>query len=287
MRRRRRLQVAIAAGKEFLPDEVKADSPSRLARKLGVTRSEKKRISLLQRTSSDKRTPYTRIADRVLGSGRVQMERLIEVDNEMESEGVGMCPWMGQRFSVLREGVAEVDSDADEQWLGHDSLGRPVWEDVLDQQRKRLGWLLNEEDSPTFTAPQLPPLEQVLITPGDWPPVLPRNEAFTFRNFHVCRQNERSAHAVNEILEQPAGKLNPLVLSGESGCGKTVLMKTIIGLIRPNSGSAMFEENDLSQPNDKELTKQRMRFGFVLQAWALFHSMTVSQIGRASRRERV
>ena len=224
MRRRRRLQVAIAAGKEFLPDEVKADSPSRLARKLGVTRSERKRISLLQRTSSDKRTPYTRIADRVLGSGRVQMERLIEVDTELELEGVGMSPWMSQRFSVLREGVAEVDSDADEQWLGHDSLGRPVWEDVLDQQRKRLGWLLNEEDSPTFTAPQLPPLEQVLITPGDWPPVLPRNEAFTFRNFHVCRQNERSAHAVNEILEQPAGKLNPLVLSGESGCGKTHLL---------------------------------------------------------------
>ncbi len=224
MRRRRRLQAAIAAGKEFLPDEVKADSPSRLARKLGVTRSERKRISLLQRTSSDKRTPYTRIADRVLGSGRVQMERLIEVDTEVGSEGVGMSPWMSQRFSVLRGGVAEVDSDADEQWLGHDSLGRPVWEDVLDQQRKRLGWLLNEEDSPTFTAPQLPPLEQVLITPGDWPPVLPRNEAFTFRNFHICRQNERSAHAVNEILEQPAGKLNPLVLSGESGCGKTHLL---------------------------------------------------------------
>jgi phospholipid/cholesterol/gamma-HCH transport system ATP-binding protein len=68
-----------------------------------------------------------------------------------------------------------------------------------------------------------------------------------------------------------------LAIIGESGCGKTVLMKTIIGLIRPTSGSVMFDENDLSQLNDKEMTKQRMRFGFVFQAAALFDSMTVSQ----------
>ncbi len=224
MRRRRRLQAAIAAGLEILPERVKTDSPSRLARKLGVNRSERKRISLLQRSSSDKRTPYTRIADRVLGSDRVQLERLIEVDTEVEVEGAGIGPWMGQRFSILRGGVADVESNEDEQWIGYDSHGRPVWEDVLDHQRKRLGWLLREEESTTIAAPQLPPLEQVLISPGDWPPVLPRNEAFTFRNFHVCRQNERAAHAVNEILEQPAGQLNPLVLNGESGSGKTHLL---------------------------------------------------------------
>ena len=224
MRRRRRLQAAIAAGLEILPERVKTDSPSRLARKLGVNRSERKRISLLQRSSSDKRTPYTRIADRVLGSDRVQLERLIEVDTEVEAEGAGIGPWMSQRFSILRGGVADVESDEDEQWLGYDDHGRPVWEDVLEHQRKRLGWLLREEESPTIAAPQLPPLEQVLISPGDWPPVLPRNEAFTFRNFHVCRQNERAAHAVNEILEQPAGQLNPLVLNGESGSGKTHLL---------------------------------------------------------------
>ena len=224
MRKRSSLQGAIAAGKELLPDEVKTDSPSRLARKLGVNRIERKRISLLQRSSSDKRTPYTRIADRVLGSDRVRVERLLDVDTDAELEGSGIGPWMSKRFSVSRGVVSEVDSDGDEQWIGHDTLGRPVWEDVLEQQRKRLGWLLADEDSPTFPAPQLPPLEQVLITPGDWPPVLPHNEALTFRNFHVCRQNERAAHAVNEILEQPVGQLNPLVLFGASGCGKTHLL---------------------------------------------------------------
>jgi len=224
MRKRRSLQSAIAAGKELLPDEVKTDSPSRLARKLGVNRSERKRISLLQRTSSDKRTSYARIADRVLGSDRVRIERLLDVDTEAELEGSGIGPWMSQRFSVSRGVVSEVDTDEDEQWVGHDGHGRPVWADVLEKQRKRLGWLLADEDSPTFSAPQLPPLEQVLITPGDWPPILPRNEAFTFRQFHVCRQNERAAHAVNEILEHNAGQLNPLVLIGASGCGKTHLL---------------------------------------------------------------
>ena len=92
MRKRRSLQGAIAAGKELLPDEVKTDSPSRLARKLGVNRIERKRISLLQRSSSDKRTPYARIADRVLGSDRVRVERLLDVDTDAELEGSGIGP---------------------------------------------------------------------------------------------------------------------------------------------------------------------------------------------------
>ena len=64
---------------------------------------------------------------------------------------------------------------------------------------------------------------------------------------------------------------------GESGCGKTVLMKSVIGLIRPTSGQIRFDGHDLSTLNDKELTVQRIRFGYVFQNAALFDSMTVGQ----------
>ena len=66
-----------------------------------------------------------------------------------------------------------------------------------------------------------------------------------------------------------------LAIIGESGCGKTVLLKTIVALIRPRSGRVLFDGQNLHELNDKELTKQRLRFGFVFQQAALFDSLNV------------
>ena len=64
---------------------------------------------------------------------------------------------------------------------------------------------------------------------------------------------------------------------GESGCGKTVLLKTIIGLVTPTSGRVLFKGKDLALLNDKELTETRSHYGFVFQMAALFDSMTISE----------
>ncbi|MCE9544172.1 MAG: ABC transporter ATP-binding protein [Planctomycetia bacterium] len=79
----------------------------------------------------------------------------------------------------------------------------------------------------------------------------------------------------NINLKIPAGQT--LAIIGESGCGKTVLLKSIVGLVRPTSGSVLFDGHDLSVLGDKELTSLRIRFGFVFQGAALFDSMTVAQ----------
>jgi phospholipid/cholesterol/gamma-HCH transport system ATP-binding protein len=68
-----------------------------------------------------------------------------------------------------------------------------------------------------------------------------------------------------------------LAIIGESGCGKTVLLKTIIGLIRPTQGHVVFDDQRLDDLSEKELTQQRVRFGFVFQNAALFDSLTVAQ----------
>ena len=78
-------------------------------------------------------------------------------------------------------------------------------------------------------------------------------------------------------INLPAKKGETIAIIGESGCGKTVLMKTIIRLISPTEGEVFFDGHDLSKTNERELTAQRMRFGFVFQAAALFDSMTVFQ----------
>jgi phospholipid/cholesterol/gamma-HCH transport system ATP-binding protein len=64
---------------------------------------------------------------------------------------------------------------------------------------------------------------------------------------------------------------------GESGCGKTVLLKCLIGLVKPTRGAVHFDGKDLTRLSDQELTRQRIRFGFVFQSAALFDSMTIGQ----------
>ncbi len=68
-----------------------------------------------------------------------------------------------------------------------------------------------------------------------------------------------------------------LAIIGESGCGKSVLMKTMIGLIRPTRGRVFFDGDDLSLLSERELTSHRIRFGFVFQQAALFDSLTIGQ----------
>ena len=68
-----------------------------------------------------------------------------------------------------------------------------------------------------------------------------------------------------------------VAIIGESGCGKTVLLKTLIALIAPSAGRVVFDGQDLSKLRDARLTAERRRMGYVFQNAALFDSMTIGQ----------
>ncbi|GHT22554.1 ABC transporter ATP-binding protein [Planctomycetales bacterium] len=68
-----------------------------------------------------------------------------------------------------------------------------------------------------------------------------------------------------------------VAIIGESGCGKTVLLKTLIGLHWQTSGQVLFDDYDLSGLSYLDLAKIRTRFGFVFQQAALFDSMTIEE----------
>ena len=74
-------------------------------------------------------------------------------------------------------------------------------------------------------------------------------------------------------LSIPRGQT--IVIIGESGCGKTVLLKLLIGLLRPTEGNVILDGKNLAGLDEHTLTEQRLRFGFLFQGAALFDSMTV------------
>jgi len=88
---------------------------------------------------------------------------------------------------------------------------------------------------------------------------------------------EFGRHGVLQDIDLAIARGQTLAIIGESGCGKTVLLKTIIGLLRPTRGSVFFDGQDMARLGERALTRERIRFGFVFQQAALFDSMTIAQ----------
>ncbi len=68
-----------------------------------------------------------------------------------------------------------------------------------------------------------------------------------------------------------------LVIIGRSGCGKSVMLKHIIGLLKPDEGHVFIDGEDLTEMGQKAIYKIRKDFGFLFQGAALFDSMNVEQ----------
>ena len=66
------------------------------------------------------------------------------------------------------------------------------------------------------------------------------------------------------------------VISGESGAGKSVILKHIVRLLRPDRGEVYFRDQRIDDLSERELVQIRPRFGFLFQLSALFDSMNVS-----------
>ena len=74
-------------------------------------------------------------------------------------------------------------------------------------------------------------------------------------------------------LTIPAGEIS--VMLGPSGTGKSVLLKTIIGLLKPDNGSVVIEGLDLATCSEKDLYEVRKLFGVLFQDGAMFGSMNL------------
>ncbi len=78
---------------------------------------------------------------------------------------------------------------------------------------------------------------------------------------------------INLAVER--GKIT--VIIGRSGSGKSVLMKHLIGLLKPDRGEILVEGTDIGRLGERQLNEVRKKFGMLFQEAALFDSMTVGE----------
>lgn len=92
-----------------------------------------------------------------------------------------------------------------------------------------------------------------------------------FKNVHKSFKGQKVLKGLN--LKLPEGKIT--VIIGRSGEGKSVLLKHIMMLIKPDSGQILVDGQDLSQLDEEGLKKARQKFGMLFQNAALFDSLNV------------
>jgi len=90
-------------------------------------------------------------------------------------------------------------------------------------------------------------------------------------NLHKSFNGQKVLRGIN--LKVNAG--DALAFIGGSGSGKSVLLKHIIGLLKPDSGKILIDNEDISKLRGRKLKRLKERFGMVFQGGALFDSLTV------------
>ena len=86
-----------------------------------------------------------------------------------------------------------------------------------------------------------------------------------------------NSHKVLNNLDLTINKGETKVVIGRSGCGKSVLLKNIVGILKPETGSIFIDGKDITKVDDKQLKSLRMKIGMVFQGGALFDSLTVGE----------
>jgi phospholipid/cholesterol/gamma-HCH transport system ATP-binding protein len=84
----------------------------------------------------------------------------------------------------------------------------------------------------------------------------------------------------NVVLDDVSFRISPgetKIIMGASGSGKSTILKLILGLIRPDSGQILIDDEDISSMPESELVGIRRRIGMVFQEGALFDSLSVRE----------
>ena len=222
---REKLQLALANARESLGRDNTSTQPA--LSKLNTLRGVKEAIdtregNLLSRTGVKTRPTFDIVADQILGEP-TSWKPSIDLDEGENS----LSQIAAKRIGEMRE-RQEIE-EGEEELLGESfgmlKDGRPIWAEVLDTQR---GYSTN------FTAYGM---KDLAFRPL-WPPVQKLSDHNTWKSWHVVEENSRASMACEKVIEKPGITMNPLLILGDTGCGKShILSASVQAMIRRQDGN--------------------------------------------------
>ena len=223
--KKEKLQLALANARQTLG--VKEPYSSRPLSRLNTLRGiydtqDTRDGSLLSRTGVPTRPVFDMLADRVLGEAT---EWKPSVD--LEDSNRTLAQIAAKRIHHMREKTLEDEFESET--LG-DSLGvmkdgKPIWAEVLDSQR---GYSTGATDFG---------FRDISFRP-EWPPVQHLSDHNTWKSWNVVEENSRATLACEKVIQKPGTSMNPLLILGDSGCGKSHLISASVqGMIRRQDGN--------------------------------------------------
>ena len=222
---REKLLLALANARESLGRDSNSSQTamSKLNTLRGVNQVEDTRESdLLSRTGTEMRPTFDIVADQILGKS-TKWKPSVNLDEGETS----LSQIAAKRIGEMREKFEFEEGDED---LLGDSLGllkdgRPVWAEVLDNQR---GYSLDYSDFG---------LKDLSFIPA-WPPLQKLSDHKTWKNWHVVEENSRASSACEKVIDKPGLSMNPLLILGGNGCGKShILSASVQAMIRRQDGN--------------------------------------------------
>ena len=222
---REKLQLALANARESLGRDNASPQPA--LSKLNTLRGVKEAIdtregNLLSRTGVKTRPTFDIVADQILGEPTSWKPSI-----DLEEGETSLSQIAAKRIGEMRD-RQEIE-EGDEELLGESfgllKDGRPIWAEVLDTQR---GYSTNFTDYG---------MKDLAFRPL-WPPVQKLSDHKTWKSWHVVEENSRASMACEKVIEKPGITMNPLLILGDTGCGKShILSASVQAMIRRQDGN--------------------------------------------------
>ena len=220
-----KLQLALANVRQTLGKKPPIGRPalSELNRLRGIGEAEDTRDgNLITRTGVKTRPVFDMVADSILGETKPWNPSF-----DLDEGETSLAQIAAQRMRNMRDKkiTDEIEDDQLSDQLGVLADGRPVWAEVLDSQR---GYSTNSTDYG---------MKDLSFKPK-WPPVQYLSEHNTWKSWHVVEENSRASSACEKVISKPGTTINPLLILGESGTGKShILSASVQAMIRRQDGN--------------------------------------------------
>ena len=220
-----KLQLALANARQALGKRASTGRPalSNLNKLRGIDAVEDTRSGdLITRTGVKTRPVFDMVADNILGKSEPWKSSIDLGEGSSSLAQIAAERIGGMRDKQITEEI-QVDDLSDD--LGVLKDGRPIWAEVLDSQR---GYSTNSTDFG---------MKDLSFKPK-WPPVQFLSEHNTWKSWHVVEENSRASNACEKVISKPGTSMNPLLILGESGCGKShIISASVQAMIRRQDGN--------------------------------------------------